>query len=223
MEKTIKTGLIISMILLLLILITIIAKMIVYKINVKNKKGRGKKFEEEFSLDIAKWAQENNYFYIKPALYKNGNKLFEIDGIIVTEKGIFVIETKSITGNIEGDYNTKTWYKIFKNTKYEIQNVIFQNVKHMKHIEEIFNNSEINLYSILVFEDFNKTIKITNNPEWNLITKDTVFSTDLSKFMQNTESTLNQHTINTVYNTLLSLKTNSTKDKIKFKSYRYKF
>ncbi|MBU4690854.1 nuclease-related domain-containing protein [Mycoplasma zalophi] len=223
MEKTIKTGLIISMVLLLIILVAVIYKVIVYKINVKNKKGRGKKFEQEFSLDIAKWAQENNFFYIEPSLYKNNNKLFEVDGIIVNEKGIFVIETKSITGNIEGDYNDKTWYKVFKNTKYEIPNVISQNVRHIKHIEEIFSNLEINLYSILVFEDFNKTIKIINNPEWNLITKDTIFTSDLMKFIQNTDSTLNQHTVNTVYNTLSSLRTNSTKDKVKFKSYRYKF
>ncbi|QJR44112.1 nuclease-related domain-containing protein [Mycoplasma miroungirhinis] len=223
MEKTIKTGLIIAMVILILILLVVIYKVITYKIAIKNRKGRGKKFEQEFSNDLKKWAEQNNYFYLSPSLYKNNNKLFEVDGIIVNQKGVFVIETKSIKGNIEGDFNEEKWFKVFNNTKYEIHNVILQNVKHMKHIENILKNSEINLYSILVFEEFDKKIEIINNPQWNLITKDTIFVNDLNNFMQNTESILNQHSTNTAYNILSSYRTNARKDLWKFKAYRYKF
>lgn len=77
----------------------------------------------------------------------------QIDHIIVSTKGIFVIETKAFSGWIFGDKKLSVWTKTTRQgRKYPFQNPLHQNYKHIKELELYFdflpNNS---LKSIVVF------------------------------------------------------------------------
>lgn len=75
----------------------------------------------------------------------------QIDHIVVTPSGLFVIETKFYKGQIYGKVTDKEWtQKIFKNT-YKFQNPFRQNYKHLKVIEALFPDIRLeNIHSVVV-------------------------------------------------------------------------
>ncbi len=68
-------------------------------------------------------------------LYSN-NYYHQIDHIVVSKYGIFVIETKKYNGYIEGNEYDKKW---LQNKKYYINNPIHQNYGHVKCLESVLN------------------------------------------------------------------------------------
>lgn len=89
----------------------------------------------------------------------------QIDHILVSTKGIFVIETKHYKGWIFGNPKSKMWAQIIFKNKYKFQNPLFQNYKHVKEIQRIFEFLEPPLiHNIVVFsgESIFKTAKIDN-------------------------------------------------------------
>ncbi len=89
----------------------------------------------------------------------------QVDHILISTKGIFVIETKHYSGWIFGSQTSKLWTKIIYNNKYSFQNPLFQNYKHIKEIQRIFDflNPKL-IHNIVVFSgDSNfKTHRIDN-------------------------------------------------------------
>lgn len=75
----------------------------------------------------------------------------QIDHIIISPFGIFVIETKLYKGRIYGKESDRQWtQKISKNT-YKFQNPFRQNYKHVKAIESLFPEVGLeNIYSVVV-------------------------------------------------------------------------
>ncbi len=63
----------------------------------------------------------------------------QIDHILVSTKGIFVIETKNYSGWIFGDEKSKEWTQVLYRVKNRFQNPIRQNYLHVKAIEELFD------------------------------------------------------------------------------------
>jgi hypothetical protein len=64
----------------------------------------------------------------------------QIDHILVSTKGIFVIETKHYNGWIFGDAKSSKWTQVLnKNTKNPFQNPIHQNYLHVKTIQRMLD------------------------------------------------------------------------------------
>ena len=77
------------------------------------------------------------YHLIKNVTLPVDDGTTQIDHIIVSRFGIFVIETKNMKGWIFGDAKQKMWMqKIYKHTT-KFQNPLFQNYKHVKHVKTI--------------------------------------------------------------------------------------
>lgn len=76
----------------------------------------------------------------------------QIDHILVSRYGIFVIETKHYTGWIFGDEKSRIWTQIIYNFKSKFQNPIHQNYKHLITIGKILDFiPKDNIHSIVVF------------------------------------------------------------------------
>lgn len=89
----------------------------------------------------------------------------QIDHILVSSKGIFVIETKHYTGWIFGNPKSKFWTQVIFENKYSFQNPIFQNYKHVKQVQRVFEFLDPKLiHNIVVFtgDSTFKTAKIDN-------------------------------------------------------------
>lgn len=81
-------------------------------------------------------------------LCKNNGKTTQVDHIVVSPYGIFVIETKNYKGYITGSEYGAKWTE---NKKYSFQNPIRQNYGHIKALSELLNLPEDIFISIIVF------------------------------------------------------------------------
>lgn len=76
----------------------------------------------------------------------------QVDHILISTKGIFVIETKSYSGWIFGDAKSPVWTQVIYRTKNKFQNPIRQNYKHVKAIQHLLDFlPEEQIHSIVVF------------------------------------------------------------------------
>jgi restriction system protein len=79
----------------------------------------------------------------------------QIDQIIVSKYGIFVIETKDKKGWIYGDKNSKQWTQVIKThhhiNKYQFQNPLNQNYAHTRSVAEFLNIPHKKIHSVVVF------------------------------------------------------------------------
>lgn len=77
----------------------------------------------------------------------------QIDHIVISTYGIFVIETKAYKGKIYGKEKSRTWTQYLSNQKNNFMNPIFQNYAHIRAIESILEDSypEMTYHSIIAF------------------------------------------------------------------------
>lgn len=94
---------------------------------------------------------KQKYHLIKNVTLPTEDGTTQIDHIVVSEFGIFVIETKNMNGWIFGDEKQKTWtQKIYKQTN-KFQNPLHQNYKHVKTIESALGIDHSKIFSLIVF------------------------------------------------------------------------
>lgn len=75
----------------------------------------------------------------------------QIDHIIVSRYGVFVIETKNMKGWIFGGAQQKTWtQKIYRHTA-KFQNPLRQNYKHTETLQSALELDQDKVFSVIVF------------------------------------------------------------------------
>lgn len=79
----------------------------------------------------------------------------QIDHVILSPFGIFVIETKNYTGWIFGTARQKQWTQQIYKKKFKFQNPIHQNYKHIQVLATVFSSmiDPIHLHSVIVFSN----------------------------------------------------------------------
>lgn len=94
---------------------------------------------------------KDEYHLIKDVTLPTDGGTTQIDHLIVSRYGVFVIETKNMKGWIFGSANQKTWtQKIYKHTN-KFQNPLHQNYKHIKTLEALLDIPASAMFSLVVF------------------------------------------------------------------------
>lgn len=75
----------------------------------------------------------------------------QIDHILVSNFGVFVIETKNMSGWIFGSEHQAKWTQTIHRSKYPFQNPIRQNYKHTKTLAHLLNMPHERFHSVVVF------------------------------------------------------------------------
>lgn len=107
----------------------------------------------EFIVNVAAklMLDKNEYHLIKNVTMPTEDGTTQIDHIIVSKYGLFVVETKNMKGWIFGDPKQSQWtQKIFKHTS-KFQNPLHQNYKHVKTLESLLGLSDQQIHSLIVF------------------------------------------------------------------------
>lgn len=79
----------------------------------------------------------------------------QIDHLIFSPFGIFVMELKNMKGKIYGKANETQWTQFFSKTKtFKFQNPLRQNYKHVKIVEAIIGAPPESFRSIVIFTGF---------------------------------------------------------------------
>ena len=112
---------------------------------------KGKLGEKSVAKKLKK-LDKHKYKVINDVILKTSRGTSQIDHLVVSNYGIFVIETKNYQGWIVGSENTANWQQIIYNKKNFFRNPIKQNYGHIKAIEENLKlNNKIKYISIIVF------------------------------------------------------------------------
>jgi restriction system protein len=94
---------------------------------------------------------KNKYHLIKNVTLPTDDGTTQVDHIIVSIYGVFVVETKNMKGWIFGGQNQRTWtQKIYKYSS-KFQNPLHQNYKHVKTLEAILGLKYNQIHSVVVF------------------------------------------------------------------------
>jgi len=94
---------------------------------------------------------KNQYHLNKNVTLPTEDGTTQIDHIIVSEYGIFIVETKNLKGWIFGNEKQRFWsQKIYKHTN-KFQNPLHQNYKHIKTIQNALNIESNKIFSLIVF------------------------------------------------------------------------
>lgn len=88
----------------------------------------------------------------------NNDMTTQIDHIVVSIYGIFVIETKNYKGQIYGNNNSEYWTENFYGKAYKFYNPIKQNHSHIKALQKLLRIPFDTFISIIVFSN-NATLK----------------------------------------------------------------
>lgn len=126
-----------------------------YKIIPKILKSNSfKGWDGELTVKLGQW------LFLDKKTYHVFNNVFlpnfdggttEIDHIIVSIYGIFVVETKNMNGWIYGKEKEPTWTQVFFSKKFPFQNPLRQNHKHIMTISEILKIPKDKFHSIAFF------------------------------------------------------------------------
>ena len=107
--------------------------------------------EFQINLAIRLFLPKDEYQLIKDVTLYTADGTTQIDHIIVSRFGVFVIETKNMKGWIFGTANQKTWtQKIYRHTS-KFQNPLRQNYKHVKTLEGLLKIPLDTIHSVVVF------------------------------------------------------------------------
>jgi len=94
---------------------------------------------------------KNEYHLLKNVTLPTEDGTTQIDHIIVSKFGIFVVETKNMKGWIFGGQQQKTWIQQIYKQKYKFQNPLHQNYKHTKTLENALDIDGAKIFSVIVF------------------------------------------------------------------------
>lgn len=118
----------------------------------KRPKVKGKIGEAVVNLSNSLQLDKNEYIQIKDVTLELADgSTTQIDHIVASKYGIFVIETKNMKGRIFGGEHQKQWTQQIYKVKNSFQNPLHQNHRHIKALEEVLELSPSWLFSVVVF------------------------------------------------------------------------
>jgi hypothetical protein len=123
----------------------------IFAIVLKSAWFKGLLGEWQVNLLIKIFLDKNEYHLIKNVTLPTDDGTTQIDHIIVSKYGIFVVETKNMKGWIFGSENQKQWTQQIYKHKSKFQNPLHQNYKHVKTLEACLNAKNDSIFSVIIF------------------------------------------------------------------------
>lgn len=124
---------------------------IIYRNRVTQAERKGA-IGEQMVANILKKLDPKKYKVINDVLLQNGNYTSQIDHVVVSDYGIFVIEMKNYSGWIYGDEKSQNWTQVFYKRKEKFLNPIIQNNGHVKALEKLLGDiGKLSFIPIVVF------------------------------------------------------------------------
>ncbi len=167
-----------------------------------------------------KWYQlhsSKNFHYLDGGLFKYAdNNYFELDGILISNKAVYISEAKRYIGHLHGGFFDD--YLLLKDDKKEIRvkNPFNQNYRHIRHF---INMCKINvpIFSLIIFPDSTSLDIDKQEPSTIIASKSNVdlLLDEVETYMVD-EPDLEVSKINLVIDAINENRAQSTSDNIKF-------
>ena len=141
-----------------MVILVIIIVIIVIIFNVNSSKIIGSVGELKVNTKLS--FLNSDYITLHDIMIKGTNDFTsQIDHLVLSEYGIFVIETKNYKGWIFGNEKSEYWTQVLFEERHQFRNPIKQNWGHIYALKNVlFEYKDINYYPIVVFSG-NATLK----------------------------------------------------------------
>lgn len=162
----------------------------------------------KFKGDVGEWFVKKSLgenvvgkqYVINDIIIDNGDRTCQIDHIVISKCGIFVIETKNYSGIIYGEERSNKWTQVlgYGKVKNQFYNPIKQNNTHIYALNKLFNR-KIVFYNVVVFFRNSLTkLKINNVIELSQL------NSYLRQKMDSEPEIYSENEIEQIYNTILN-------------------
>lgn len=128
---------------------------------------KGKIGEWNVKQQISHYLGER-YIDLHDLTFQDERGTTQIDHIVISPYGLFVIETKNYTGWIFASEHQKTWTQKIYKKNFKFQNSIHQNYRHVKVIEKILDQ-------VIEFETLHSFVIFQNGCEFKTTVPTNVF------------------------------------------------
>ena len=119
----------------------------------------GKSGEHWAAQELGK-LPSGEYHVLNDLVLEDSHGLHQIDHVVVSPYGIYMVETKNYTGSIIGDAKYANWLLYVGGQKRKIHSPLRQNYGHIKCLQELLKLDESAFVSIVCFANRTKT-KVT--------------------------------------------------------------
>lgn len=125
----------------------------------------------EKATQFGMWAKLDAEIYQRShnVIFPTNNGTTQVDHILLSRFGIFVVETKNIDGWIFGNEKSRQWTQSLYGKKYKFQNPLHQNYRHTKAVAEYLGIGDDHIHSVIFFIGDNTQLKTDLPP--NVMTK----------------------------------------------------
>ncbi len=122
-----------------------------------NSKGnRGERIVANYLTKLT----SEKYIVINDVMVKTDYGFTQIDHVVVSVYGIFVIETKNYTGVVSGNENSEDWIKYNRKNKYMFKNPLRQNYGHIEALKTLLEFSDNKVFVSIIAFSRNANIKV---------------------------------------------------------------
>ena len=151
---------------------------------------------------------KEKYIVLNDIMVKQNNSTHQIDHLIISKFGIFVIEMKNYYGLITGDEYKDKWIQHLGKTKNYFMNPIFLNYGHVKALEELLDLDNKLFIPIVCF---------SNQAKLKIKTKNSVVQLDyLVSSIKKHQNLILESNLDDLYNKIVEL---NIVDKIERKNH----
>lgn len=183
-----------------LLLIIALICFFVFRNSIKGKIG-----EEKTTL-VLETLPHHSYRVINDLLINQNGHSSQIDHVVISEFGIFVIETKNYKGWIYGGDNSEYWTQNIYGNKYKLRNPILQNQGHIYALNKILKVNPGAFVSIVAFSG-KANLK-------SRFTEHVVYISQIRKLILSyKQKCLTSESVEWIYNKLLEINVNSRENR----------
>ena len=120
-----------------------------------------------------------NWFH--DVIIPSNNGTTQVDHILVSPFGLFIVETKNLKGWIYGSETQSKWTQVVYKNKYSFQNPLKQTYRHKKVLSKFLDLNESNIETVVYFN---------GNSEFKTELPSNVLSYGLGSYIQQFEDTV---------------------------------
>ena len=150
---------------------------------------RGTRSERDLIIRLLKEGVSSDDIFHDLYIEKKDGTYSQIDIVVLTEKGVIVIEIKDFSGWIFGFGNNEKWVHILGKMKYPFYNPIFQNEGHIRSLKnQLVQYGNIPFYSLIIFYGKCELKKVSDIPIDTMIIKSRSSIKTFNTILQNNDS-----------------------------------
>lgn len=110
----------------------------------------GKRGEKIVAKELAKLKKKDNIIINDLLLPTSNGRTSQIDHIVISTRGIFVIETKNHAGRISGGEHAQYWQQHLSSQSRTFYNPLLQNRSHLRAIRRLLPKLDAEIFSTMV-------------------------------------------------------------------------